>query len=602
MRKWWWKEERDMPEGKVIAGSDFGTAIHGVNERWRRADDRGNFPAGIELYPAGWNKGLDAADSALVKMLHDKAVEQGILVRRKGRKPEEWMNTPIIVDDDVVQLTGKLDCEDEEGFEDDKSTKAAKWAKDEEGLASDAAMLFYAVEWCRRHGEAIKVRMRYNYFLKDPSQPKTWPVEALVTREVVDHFKENDLLPTVRAMVAVAKQKLPDEAWEQVAGPTTQDACRAFGGCPYATICGRVEQPAQYRARIARVLSNRQAQEQPMGVFSKAGQTPASPAAPAQQQAPAPAASAVVQTTVAPPAVVAAKPSGIFAKKNATPAATPVTQAPVAPAAAPVAPPSAPTQVQLAKPELPAKTSAPVPGAAPWAHPDCRSCKGTGMHPTEKRPCKGCRSIRMVQKLLTDESYDISYAADGSLQFALKAGLVAPAPVGTVTRGEMPAIAPVAAPVQAPTPTVTEPVVKEKKAPRGKKAAEVAADVQAPAAPNPAVAADVKVEHVEPLVVPDLPFILAINTAPEKVAGLRVASVADVFAEAASAVGEALGKNFWEVNSFERRDLLSKLAAGIAGNLRGYLVVGSSGAKGSDIESLLQALKPFATMVLIGTN
>lgn len=626
-RKWWWKEMRDMPEGKEIAGSAFGTALHGVNERWRRADDRGNFPAGIELYPAGWNKGLDAAETQLVKMLHEKAVEQGILVRRAGRKPEEWMNTPTIIGDDVVSLTGKLDCEDNEGFEDDKSTSAQKWAKDEAGLASDSAMLFYAVEWCRRHADAIQCRMRYNYFLKDASAPKVWPVEAIVTREVVDHFREQELMPTVAAMAAIAEQNFADEDWEKVEGPRTQDACRKFKGCPYATICGRVEQPAQYRARVARILSNRS--KEPMGVFAKKGAAAPAPA-PAAAPAPAPtspppATVPAANTSTAPAAsATAQKPvGGIFAKKNTTPAAAAPAQAPAAPAAAPAAPPSAPAPA-------PAPTAAPaaaapqtVTQAPPWAHPACRSCKGTGMHPTEKRPCKGCRSAKMVQKLPTDEQFDISYDAAGNLVWKAKDGVTLPAEAASA--GSTPAIAAVATPTQAPTPVVTEPVEKPKAGkPRGRRQPEVAADVAPAPAPEPEAPKTVEVtlppapeKVLGPAPAPtldaafeaqlweerrkDLPLILLCGASPEKLPPYyKAASMGDVFAEAAALVAEATGKDFWTINAFERRDALSKMAPQLAARLAGHVVIAPR--SGPDQEALVQALKPHAGLVFLGLN
>lgn len=614
MRKWWFSECRDMPIGKVIAGSDFGTAIHGVNERWRRADDLGNLPAGIELYPAGWNAGLDDADSVLVKLLHEKAVEQGVLVRRKGRKPEEWMNRPIIVDDDVVQLTGKLDCEDEEGFEDDKSSKDKKWTKDEEGLSTDAAMMFYAVEWCMRHADAVKCRMRYNYFLKDPSAPKTWPVEAIVTREVVDHFKQNELLPTVRAMLAVHSKNLPDEAWEQVEGPKSQDACRAFGGCPFATMCGRVEQPAQYRARVARILSNRSNKEQPVGIFANKGASAPAPAAPAAGPVAPPAPPAPAIPSASAPAAPAATPApakaggGIFARKNSTPPASPPTTpgqaAPVTTApAAPSTPPAQAGAVQ-APPTPPAAPATPPANAMPWAHPGCKACKGTGIHPTEKRPCKGCRSTRMVTKQPTDESFDITWNADGSISWKAKEGVVVPnqaAPAGTA-----PVIAPVTAPVQGVVPTVTEPVEKKVAKPRGKKAEQIAADVQAPAAPAPTVQAQADAEQVAASIQEDaarqgLPLILLCGVFPEKLpAYYRAVSMADVFAEAAGLVAEASGKPFFEINAFERRDALAKMAPELADRLKAIVLVCPRSTP--DVDALVQALKPHAGIVLAGLS
>jgi len=619
MRKWWWKEVRDMPEGKEIKGAAFGSALHGVCERFLLADDRGNGP---ELYPAGWNDGLDAAESALVRLLVQAAIDKGHLVRRAGRKVEEWMNTPILVDDDVVQLTGKLDVMDPTGFEDHKSTSARKWAKDEEGLASDSAMLFYAVEWCKRNADAIQVRMRYNYFLKDPSKPETWPVEVLVNREVVEHFKRKELLPTVRAMVAVANQNLTDEQWEQVEGPKSQDVCRKFAGCPYATICGRVEQPAQFRARIARILANKP--QPPMGIFNKTN-TAASPA-PATTITP----DAVVVPTPPPAPPVVSKPAGsipssaapaprtsIFARRNTIPPASPPTtpgpaaQAPVAeatpavtapaPSPAPVTAGQAPvTLVQLKKPEA----AQPVVGAPPWAHPGCKACKGTGMHPKEKKPCKGCRTTKMLLKQPTDEAFEISYSTDGSLVWKAKDG----------TLGVVEAIAPVTAPVAQPAvPTIEQPIEKKTTKPRPKKAPEVAADVQLPSNPGvemPTGAAEpygptmVKIEEKalqEMAAIAKLPLGLLCGSSPEKIpAYYKAASMADVFAEAAKLVGEASGKDFWSLNAFERRDALAKMAPDLAARLHGYFIVAPR--SGPDQDALVQALKPFAGFVILGTS
>jgi hypothetical protein len=588
-RKWWFANQRDMPEGKIIAGADFGTAIHGVNERWLLADDQGNGPP---LYPEGWNEGLDAADSALVRMLHEKAVELGVLVRRPGRAPEQWMNTPILVDDDVVNLTGKLDVVDLEGFEDHKSTKAKKWAKDEAGLTSDAAMLFYAVEWCKNNAAAIECKMRYNYFLKDPSRPETWPVEVRVTRAVVDHFRETQLIPTVRAMVACAKLNLPDEKWSEVEGPKSADACRAFGGCPYATICGGIEQPAAYRARVARILSNR-TKETPVGIFTK------------------PSAPAIVQTTIAPPTTIGAKPS-IFAKRNSTPPASPpTTPGPAAPATPATAEPStspapavavvAPKLSRSEERRIETQGLVPVPNALPWAYAACRACGGTGMHPTEKRPCKGCRTSNMLKKAATDEDFNISYDAAGNLVWSAKEGTI-PA------TGSVPAIAEVTAPKgqQPVVPTVTDVAAVEpkKRAPRQKKQPEVAPDVKATSVEDvkKQIAAtwpkdpDADVAPVPSPVVEELPFILLCGSGPEKVpAFMKVVSMADVFAEASTLVPD-----YWKVNAFERRDTLAALAGDLAARLKGHVVVAPR--SGPDQDSLVQALKPFASIVVHGLS
>lgn len=613
MRKWAMAELWDMPSAKEPAGTGFGGALHGVCERYLKADDRGNGP---DLYPAGWNKDLDDADTALVKLLVQAAIDKGHLVRRKGRQPERYISRPILVDDDVVQLTGKLDVEDETGFEDHKSTKAKKWTKDAAGLASDAAMMFYAVDWCRRHGEAVQVRMRYNYFLKDPSRPETWPIEAYVARAVVEHFEQHELLPTVRAMVAVAKSGLTEEQWEQVEGPKTQDVCTAYGGCPFATICGRVEQPAQYRARVARILSNRP--KPPMGIFSNkpSAPAPAPEKSAAEMAAPLLAAPPVVPPAPAPAAAPAAphvKPvGGIFARRNSTPPAAPAAQAPAAPAA----PEARKEQVQLAKPEKLAAAAEPVPGAAPWAHPGCKFCKGTGMHPTEKRPCKGCRSTRMVQKLPTDEAYDISYDAQGNLLWQEKGAAGQPD-----AQGSIPAFAPVTAPVAQPVvPTITEPVEKPKAAKPRKKTVEVAQDVVPPAPPAETLDAPLKPEVPQsrtetPILdrgadqldqqmeaaLMGLPLILLCGAAPEKLpAYYRATSMADVFAEAAQLVADATGKPFFEINAFERRDALAKMAERLAARLSAVAVICPRSTP--DVDALVQALKPYAGIVLVGLN
>jgi len=639
MRKWAMKELWDMPEApNTKDGTDFGAVIHGVNERWLLADDRGNGP---ELYPDGWSMGLNEADAALVKMLHEKAVETGVLVRRKGRKPEEWMNTPIIVDNDVVQLTGKLDVMDPTGFEDHKSSKAKKWTKDEAGLASDAAMLFYAVEWCKRHADAIQVRMRYNYFLKDKSKPETWSVEVVLKREVVEHFKHTQLMPTVRAMVACAKANIPEEKWSLVEGPKSSDACRAFGGCAFATICGGVESPAQYRARIQRVIENQPTSPtQPMGFFSKkpaaspAVPDPATPATPESPTArrsifskpasppttpgssvPAPTVPEVPATSAAPAGAVQAPQKVLIVNGDVL-------------VAGPTPMRGECTLVPIAKPERPTTSvipPQPVAGAPPWAHPGCRACKGTGMHPVKKVPCAGCRTTMMILKKPTDEAFTITYNPDGSWEWKVKQGTFTSPTVAELS-GSGPAIAPVTAPQAGITPVIEDPaaVAPKVRKPRAKKQPEVALDVAPgttkedvvrqinatwpkdpeakyetpPMAGTTPVAADCVVENIP---APDLPLILLCGSFPEKVPGmLKVASMSDIFAEAARLVGIASGKDFWFLNAFERRDALVRMACDIAKRLGGTVVVAPR--SGPDQMALVEALKPFATFVIYGPS
>lgn len=234
------------------------------------------------------------------------------------------------------------------------------------------------------------------------------------------------------------------------------------------------------------------------------------------------------------------------------------------------------------------------------------------MHPKEKKPCKGCRTTKMLLKQPTDEAFEITYDAQGNLHWKEKGTEACPV---TAASGSIPAIPPVTAPVAQPAvPTIEQPVEKKTAKPRPKKAPEVAADV-VPAAciPGPVVKApqaavdellagtslaDVKLVETK---APKLPMGLLCGSSPEKIpAYYKAASMADVFAEAAKLVGEASGKDFWSLNAFERRDALAKMAPDLAARLHGFFIVAPR--SGPDQDALVQALKPFAGFVILGTS
>lgn len=280
-RKWWFKSVLRLPEVKDQSKFIFGNALHDIVQRWYLADATGRLADGsqVELYPKGWDKGLSKAESALIRKLFDLAVKDGTL-RRVPELQVEKEYVREIIPGEVAEI-GALDLTSPSGIEDQKSTKAAKWIASQKDLASDPKMLCYAVEWADLYPEADAVPLRLNYFLKDPENPATKVVEVRVPVESVKQFYDRVMVPAAAGMLKMKRAKIAEKDWRKTPGPTAKDACKKYGGCAYASICGGCDSPAGYRKKV----DTQNEKLAPMAIFNKktptvAGTPPAVPTTP----------------------------------------------------------------------------------------------------------------------------------------------------------------------------------------------------------------------------------------------------------------------------------------------------------------------------------
>lgn len=241
-RKWWFKSVCRLPDGSDQKKFVFGSAFHDVVMRWLQSTEQ----RPVELFPAGWDDGLDAVESTSIRKLVETGIADGTLRRLPGMEVEKEYVSVVTPD---VAMIGALDVVSPEGVEDHKTSKSKNYVASQKELASDAKMLCYAHEWLKAH-PASNVKLRLNYFIKDPDNLSTRVVEVMVPAAGVADFWEKTAKPAHEGMLALKRARKPAEKWQEVTGPQTKETCRKYGGCPYAKICGRIQTPAAYMTQM----------------------------------------------------------------------------------------------------------------------------------------------------------------------------------------------------------------------------------------------------------------------------------------------------------------------------------------------------------------
>ena len=226
----------------------FGTVLHAVLARWLKADETGRDAKGnpIDIYPEYWARcedgEINSVEQQEVKALVDRAIEQGILVRKPGLLVEEQMRRDLIPG---VKLIGTVDLMDLMGKEivDHKTAKNTRYLLTPASLVKNNQMLIYAGELALRFYAQIgtppdEIYLRHNQFIREGSRVKK--TEALVTISEIDEFwcrLEQDA-EKMREQYQVARDmsdaKRYDVSAFQCGGP---EACNAYGGCPHIGIC-----------------------------------------------------------------------------------------------------------------------------------------------------------------------------------------------------------------------------------------------------------------------------------------------------------------------------------------------------------------------------
>lgn len=549
-RKWWFSFVIKMPR-ETTDSLDFGIALHGVAERWLQADDLGRGPA---LYPDGWNKGLSMFETDLIKRLISKAVDEGVLCRRPGRQVEKWIEIPLL-DGTKIKLVGKIDVTDDEGIDDHKSMKNRTHAETPESLLKSTQMLIYGAHWLMSHDGATRVKLRHNQFSKgeknkSESGPSVKAVETYASEEHVGKFWFGTVEPTAREMLSLRETGKQMNEWADVEGPRVKGACKKYGECPYVSVCGKVESAEVLHARLSRLTAP--PQPQPVGTA----------------------------------------PVSIFKKK---PAPTPAPAAPAASTPAPEQPKVAVATTSIAEPST----------RAPWAFDKCPQCNGTGVK--NGQPCKACKLVQTQKGLVSSSDFDIA-VADGSLLWKhKKTGAAGSMVIGAAVTAKAPS-APAPEPAKmAVTPSEDPLPVEEPAAPA------VEAQVPAPEARKPGRKPKAQAVAESAAPAPDAlqqrpsnGFLLLIGSPVVRngdgVTSATVIQLDLVFAELTAKLAEVSKKaSFYEIDSFQRKDMVAKHAAEWAKTVSPGALVVAIGTT-PDFRAFVEAIRPAAMIVAQGLS
>ena len=255
-RKWWLKYKGRMPE--LPKGStSFGNVLHAACERYLLGASL------HDLWPQGWDvcpdskQPLDPTDAALVMVLIEEAVKQGILERRPGGRVEHKIDPPLACLGH--QVIGKIDYLCPGRVEDHKNSKSERYFKSAEGLKKNIQMMLYAAYELER-GFRMKgavppkfISLVHNQYLRDHNNPKVRRREAEVTPAEIDDYWASKIVPLVKLLEELDKINspflipLPDKS-----------ACEAFGGCDFQSICHAGEDMLTFKKRITTFLESQQ--------------------------------------------------------------------------------------------------------------------------------------------------------------------------------------------------------------------------------------------------------------------------------------------------------------------------------------------------------
>lgn len=256
LRRWWLHKRCKLPQDQRKA-TIFGDVHHAVCARFLEADDRGvDIKTGkpVELYPEGWRVMANRFDkngtlykvsdseAALIKVLVQKAITDGILVRELGRTVEREFETVIFSKGYVkVILKGFVDVDTSRGIEDHKTTKNKKYLLSKAKLRKSIQMMGYAYEkYLQKHQGNIW--LCHNGFVKDFDSPLVKKTEVEVSQIEVMEFFNDKILPIIKKMLKYYTEYPPSRVndWRKVPpANNANQSCNFYYGapCPYVLIC-----------------------------------------------------------------------------------------------------------------------------------------------------------------------------------------------------------------------------------------------------------------------------------------------------------------------------------------------------------------------------
>lgn len=465
-RKWWMQRVARLQE--VPRQPDpftFGDVLHAVLERYLEADELGRGPDGkpVDLYPEGWKRvvkrfGADKGqvrevtdtEAALIQRLVSTGIEQGIIERLPGRKIEDKVYRKVLDApaclrcdafgceecggkgyDSNVFLMGFIDMALRAEVHDHKSSKSTRWLLGPKRLSNDPQMLTYAAELVLRAMEKGEpppetITLRHNQFVKDPDAPVVRKTITTVSRQKAESFWHSRIVPAAQQMLRVRRIT----EWHEVDGPAeNSNACNAYGGCPYQSICSGQESIERYQARVKRRLEKIEKEASTcQGPDVDSGDV---------QETQRKAESKMAMSIKEKLAAKKAKQQAATAAPPPKPAPEPVSEG---------SPPTTPASVEEDdNGDLP-----------PWAQPTCKACSGIGFA-SNGLPCRIC-DIKSKKTGTESARYTIS-TDDGVTYWADKDGtviggrMVGEQPEAQVKEELPPAPAPEPKPTPAPEPT-----------------------------------------------------------------------------------------------------------------------------------------------------
>lgn len=278
-RKWGFEKLFRMREPGTRYGMVFGNVLHGVLERWLKADDQGRDPMtgkAMDVYPPGWQWDLQNRTriqpdhDEMIRSLVDKSIDQGILQREPDRivEGEFWGLVhggepagPLGVFSPFVTINGKVDLETYDKIGDHKSVKRLEYAKTTKELFENLQGGVYAHRKFQLQPELDVIQFEhylYSYTegkvhvkrAKDPvtgeegitraQAQKTWDryrrvaLDMQTLKNVRDPFQ----LPAAREGAGAGREE-----------------CNQYGGCGFMSICtrGTVDEFVKIRNKLATI-------------------------------------------------------------------------------------------------------------------------------------------------------------------------------------------------------------------------------------------------------------------------------------------------------------------------------------------------------------
>lgn len=575
-RCWWFAKIHKLPEPKKSPDPTvLGDIGHAVIERYLR---------GEELYPEGWEKcidrwkntptgqSIDKGEQALVRQLVKAGIEQGVVnIEPDGVVEKECRVTLDSSFSGIpVQLLGYLDYATPATVIDHKFCKSIRYygeAKLKKALPMNLYAMFQYLDGTTP--EDSNIWLRYNLFVKDAAKPRVKHVHVERRPQDVLGFYNSVIVPLIEGMAKLKSRNVPLKAWANVEGSETKrNACSAFGGCPYLSVCDGRCHPEDYLNRFAKKGDESKTPEtgkkkggSKMNFLQKATQA-------AEQ------------------------------KEAETPPPAPVeTETPEAPAEAPVS-----SEEQL---------------TAPWYFDGCTACSDSPIRglKTNMSVCRVC-SIRTKQaggplagdyKIDVTEEGGVLITKDGEV--VLQKGTVevpvteTVAPVEKETPKENPtdAVGPTEADAPEPPPAADPPPP----APAKKKAAAKKAPAKTEEA-GEGLATDSYEQERTGFTLSYVPVRQRKRTSKkigEANCIVHIGELLDLVATNLLPLANEAGTNaesFFDVQVFTRRDLIARNSRAIAGLLGNSTLEATTVQKGSDEAHICAAIEQYAGLIYGG--